>query len=113
MHHVVTLAAGGGRTLPTDRLSVVEEALAEHHIETGAVDWLAAGRACDLPIGPVGRPERLSALSDDLRRRLEGAEVDVAVQPAAGRRTRLLGAAMDAAIGPRAALDELADAAGI
>src|SRR5690606_10825417 len=113
MHHVVTLAAGSGRTLSTDRLSVGEEALAEHHIEPGGGDWLAAGRACDLPIGPVGRPERLSALSDDLRRRLEGAEVDVAVQPAAGRRKRLLVADMDSTIVTGETLDELADEAGI
>jgi phosphoserine phosphatase len=74
-----------------------------------APDWLAPGVACDLPFATTA-PIRASKA---VRAALRGRPIDVAVQPAAGRRKRLLVADMDATIVTGETLDELAAEAGI
>jgi len=68
-------------------------------------DWVEAGRACDLFLGDEPGQARSG---------LEGliADVDVVVQPQAGRRKRLLIADMDSTMIGQECIDELADFAG-
>lgn len=72
-------------------------------------EWLADGIACDIPL-PEGvatgeAEERLSSA-------LNGAPVDIVVQPAATRRKRLLIADMDSTMIRQECVDELAAEAG-
>jgi phosphoserine phosphatase len=68
-------------------------------------DWVEEGRACDLLLpGPAGARAALEGLILD---------VDVVVQPAAGRRKRLLVADMDSTMIGQECIDELADYAGL
>ena len=71
--------------------------------------WLAEGDACDLalPDMPAGEAGAL------LRGALDGAPVDIAIQPAAGRRKKLLIADMDSTMIDQECIDELADEVGI
>jgi phosphoserine phosphatase len=74
--------------------------------------WLAEGVAADLPF--EGSPHldcRGTALAVKLA--LGGAPVDVAVQPAAGRRKRFLIADMDSTMIGQECIDELADFVGL
>jgi phosphoserine phosphatase len=84
-------------------------ALARHGAEPGPVDWLAADVACDIPMG-AGDPESAEAAA---RAVVDGAPVDLAVQPREGRRKRLLLADMDSTVVTGETLDELAALAGV
>jgi phosphoserine phosphatase len=67
-------------------------------------EWVEEGRACDLALaGPEGARIALEGLI---------ADVDVVVQPRAGRRKRLLVADMDSTMIGQECIDELADYAG-
>lgn len=70
--------------------------------------WLAEDAACDLAV--VGLEP--AAAEDAARRALAGKAVDLAAQPAAGRRKRLLVADMESTVIANEMLDELADVAG-
>jgi phosphoserine phosphatase len=68
-------------------------------------EWIEEGRACDLALaGPEGARAALEGLI---------ADVDVVVQPRAGRRKRLLVADMDSTMIGQECIDELADYAGL
>lgn len=87
---------------------------ARHAIESSrstpdGVDWLAEGVACDLPF-EGGEPTITQAL---VREALGRAPLDLAIQPAKGRRKRLLVADMESTIIRQEMLDELAEVAGI
>ena len=69
--------------------------------------WLAEGVAADLPL-PT-RPDDIAEVWADLQAR----GIDLAVQPAAGRRKRLLLADMDSTMIAQECIDELAAVAGI
>jgi phosphoserine phosphatase len=72
-------------------------------------DWLAAAVACDLPFDGLPPEDAETAV----RAALAEAPVDIAAQPAAGRRRMLLVADMDATIVTGETLDELAAEAGL
>ena len=84
-------------------------ALTEAGGRVAAPDWLAPGIACDLPFHGLtfGRAEAA------VRDRLSGAPLDLAAQPAAGRRKGLLVADMESTIIAQELIDELAEAAGV
>jgi phosphoserine phosphatase len=78
-------------------------------VETGAIDWLAPGIACDIPF--EAEPE--TAWRDAACRAAGDRPIDVVVQAAAHRRKTLLVADMEATIIVNEMLDELAAALGI
>ncbi len=84
-------------------------ALAEAGAAVAPPDWLAPGIACDLAFGGVARAVAEAAA----RERLDGAPLDLVVQPATGRRKGLLVADMESTIIAQELVDELAEAAGI
>lgn len=75
----------------------------------GVADWLAPGHACDLHFDA----EDAKAVEARLREKLGGAKIDLAVQPAEGRRKELLVADMDSTIIQQECIDELAAELGI
>lgn len=72
-------------------------------------EWLADGIACDIPL-----PQGVTAgeAQESLSSALNGAPVDIVVQPAETRRKRLLIADMDSTMIRQECIDELADEAG-
>jgi phosphoserine phosphatase len=84
-------------------------ALAEAGARVAAPDWLAPGIACDLPFDGLA----LAGAEAAARDRLKGALLDLAAQPAAGRRKGLLVADMESTIIGQELIDELAEVAGI
>ena len=108
---VVTLIAAqaGGAALGV-AVESARDALAKLGAELGAVDWLAAGRACDILFDNL-TPDQADA---GIRAALGGdAPIDVLAQHTAGRRKQLLVADMEATIIANEMLDELAEIAGI
>ena len=85
------------------------EALMAAGARAAAPDWLAPGIACDLAFDSLDLPRAQAAV----RERLDGAALDLAAQPAAGRRKGLLVADMESTIIGQELLDELAELAGI
>lgn len=84
-------------------------ALAEAGARVAAPDWLAPGIACDLPFDGLA----LARAEAAVRGRLDGAPIDLAAQPAAGRRKGLLVADMESTIIGQELVDELAAVAGV
>jgi phosphoserine phosphatase len=84
-------------------------ALAEAGARVAAPDWLAPGIACDLPFDGLTD----TRAEDAARDRLDGAPLDLAAQPTAGRRKGLLVADMESTIIGQELMDELAEAAGV
>ena len=110
MHFVLTvIAAPGSSPLDTNMLDAAMAALGEAGAAHGAPDWLNPGIACDIPIESA-MPKSAAAA---VRERLAGAPLDIAVQPAKGRRKALLVADMESTIIAEELLDELADILGI
>lgn len=126
MNYVMTLIDDPQRAqLQSGHVETVLSALASVGAQPGAPDWLADGVACDLPFrvgpsppGPVtpgsstpsaGEP---TALEEMLRRALEDAPLDLAIQQSALRRKRLLVADMESTIIQQEMLDELGDLVG-
>jgi phosphoserine phosphatase len=103
--HVLTLVA---EALGREELMAAVTALRRIGVRPGPMDWLAAGRACDLPFT---HPEP-AAVAEAVREGLASAPVDLAVQPTEGRRKRLLLADMESTVIANEMLDELADFAG-
>lgn len=73
----------------------------------GAARWLDPGIAAEFDLGQ--RPENLWQVWQDL----QALRIDLAVQPAEGRRKRLLIADMDSTMIRQECIDELADEAGV
>jgi phosphoserine phosphatase len=108
---VVTLVAAPGVPLADAAVAAVREAIAVAGagVRVGDPDWLAPATACDLTIGGMAA----EAAEQAARAVVGDAPVDVAVQPAGGRRKRLLVADMDSTIVTGETLDELATLAGV
>ena len=73
----------------------------------GGVTWLAPDIAAEFPV------DRVPGNFWDVWAELQGQRVDLAVQPAAGRRRKMLLADMDSTMIGQECIDELADEAGV
>src|SRR5262245_30107327 len=74
--------------------------------------WLDPGIAADVPFSP-DRENNNRALAGRLRDTLDGAPIDVVVQPTEHRRKRLFLADMDSTMIGQECIDELADFVGL
>ncbi|MBX3532063.1 MAG: phosphoserine phosphatase SerB [Rhizobiaceae bacterium] len=79
-------------------------------VEASEMVWLAPGEALDLPL-PAQVDAALAMAR--LHAALDGAPLDLVVQPAAGRRKKLLIADMDSTMIDQECIDELADEVGL
>ncbi len=119
MDYVATLVADPARAPLDDGLvRAAAGALANVAAEVGGINWLAPAVAADVPFAgtvpaAAGAVGAAGAAGAAVRAALGAAPVDVAVQPAAGRRKRLLVADMDSTIVTTETLDELATLAGV
>jgi len=111
--HVVTLIANpASANLTQEHVAAAAGLLPS----PGAPDWLAPAIAVDIPFTPqdtapdAGQDMRLQ---EQLRQALASEALDVAVQPAAGRRKQLFLADMDSTIIGQECIDELADLLGL
>lgn len=110
MDHVLTLIAPAlGPALNQAHLRAAADALKALHATVGSPRWLKQAEAADIPFADIA-PEQAEAAA---RAALDGTPIDLAAQPAAGRRKRLLVADMDSTIVTGETLDELADFAGL
>lgn len=110
MDHVLTLIAPArGPALDQAHLRAAGDALKALHATVGAARWLKEGEAADLPFADLAPDQAEAAVRSGLGR----AAIDLAAQPAEGRRKRLLVADMDSTIVTGETLDELADFAGL
>lgn len=108
LSHVATLICNPATPILTDALAArVRDALA-----APASRWLAPGAALDIEFAPEGDFER-AAIETRLRQALDGAPVDMALQPLASRRKKLFVADMDSTIIGQECIDELADLVGV
>ena len=107
MNNVATLTSGTD-CLDDTTVGMARNALAKRGAETGPVEWLAPGIACDIPFGG----DDLLGLQEAIRKDLGESPVDVIAQPRAGRRKRLLVADMDSTIITVECVDQLAAAVG-
>jgi phosphoserine phosphatase len=106
MSAVLTLIAGCRNTQGLDHIA---EMIADHIEATTEPVWLSPGEACDL----VLEAGDLAEVEHAARSLIDGAAVDVLVQPSADRRKRLLVADMESTIIENEMLDELADFLGL
>ena len=109
MTHIATLIANPtGPAFGEDTVARAQPALSG----AGAVCWLDRGIAADIPFTPdKGADQRV--LADLVRARLNGAPIDVVVQPIEHRRKALFVADMDPTIIAQECIDELADLVGL
>jgi phosphoserine phosphatase len=110
MDYVATLIANP-HLAPLDETLAAAAGAALHHAgaTVGAAEWLAEAEACDLPFGGLPGDAALTAL----RAAVGHAPIDIATQPAAGRRKAILVADMDSTMITSESLDELAVHAGV
>ena len=106
MNSVMTLIDSSPTGLP---LPEVAATLVRALPIAGAPDWLAPGRACDLPLHAIDA-RQAEAIA---RQTIGDAAIDVLVQPPAGRRKRVLVADLESTIIENEMLDELADFVGL
>ena len=109
MSHVLTLIAGGDAALDHSTIDAVRQASAGEGLALASAEWLAEGKACDLPIAQ-GDP---AAVLRTARGVIGDSPIDVATVPLAHRRKKLLIADMDSTIVTSETLDELAAEAGV
>jgi phosphoserine phosphatase len=111
MSWVLSLVAASPSGLESGMLAAVATALAEQGGRASEPDWLAPGIACDIPFAAAAPyPSRLMAM---LRAKFADAALDLAVQPAAGRRKRLLFADMESTVIGQELLDEMGRRCGL
>jgi phosphoserine phosphatase len=109
MRNTLTLIGPSSATaLKEEVIAAARAALVERGGQVGEPDWLAPDIACDLPFEGCDP----AAAEAAVRARLAGAALDLAAQPAEGRRKRLLVADMESTIITREMLDELGRLAG-
>ena len=117
MAYVATLvAAPGGPALSEEMVASVAECLPQ-----ARAAWLDEGAAADIvfaagelqELGFDGERAMLRALAEDARVTLDGAPVDVIVQPVAHRRKKLFLADMDSTMIGQECIDELAAEVGL
>ncbi len=110
MHYVLTVIGDpGSRPLTTALADAARCAIDSSRSTADGVEWLAEGVACDLHFDG-SEPTITQAL---VREALGAAPLDLAIQPAEGRRKKLLIADMESTIIRQEMLDELAEVAGI
>ncbi|MHA1536404.1 MAG: phosphoserine phosphatase SerB [Alphaproteobacteria bacterium] len=110
MQHVLTLIADPALAdLDNSIVEAARSALGAGGGEPGPADWLDPGIACDIAF--AGLPPEAAASA--ARGALQGAPVDVAVLPRAGRRKMLLVSDMESTIIENEMVDELAEIAGV
>ncbi len=110
MHYVLTVIGDpASRPLTPAMTDAARRAIDSSRSTADGTDWLAEGIACDLPF-EGGEPTITQAL---VREALGRAPLDLAIQPAEGRRKKLLVADMESTIIRQEMLDELAEVAGI
>ena len=107
MSHVLTLMGPGLGNTPSIP-AVAGTILRDAGATVAATDWLAPGKACDISFS-AAQPARVE---NAVRAAFASADLDIAVQPSAGRRKQLLVADMESTIITRELLDELAGLAG-
>jgi phosphoserine phosphatase len=109
MTHVATLIANPAKpAFGDDVLARVHRSLQK----TGTAIWLDQGVAADIPFTPEADADQRQ-LADQVRAALDGAAIDVVVQPTAHRRKRLFVADMDSTMIEQECIDELADLVGL
>lgn len=102
-----------------DSLSSAIEALRANDATLGEIQWLDESTACDVPfrIESGDAAAEAEAIERAIRQALQGwshePSVDLAVQPATGRRKKLLVADMESTVIRNEMLDELADYVGV
>lgn len=110
MCYVMTLVAGSeAAPLETRDLEKLRQAMCAAGASVGPADWLAPGRACDLPFNGI----TVQAARDATDGILEGLIADCAFQLARGRRKALLVADMESTMIAQEMIDELALLLGI
>ena len=110
MEHVLTVIGDpASRALSQDQAEAARRALQDRGARTAAIDWLARGIACDIPFAELV-PDAAEAAA---RGALAGAPLDLAAQPAAGRRKALLVADMESTMIAQEMIDELAGRFGL
>lgn len=110
MQYVLTVIGDpASRPLNAAMVEAVCDAISQSRSAPGEADWLAEGIACDIPFQGA-EPAITQAL---VRETLGALPVDLAIQPAQGRRKGLLVADMESTIIAQEMLDVLAGAAGI
>jgi phosphoserine phosphatase len=108
MTHVATLVCNPKAPVLTDALARRAQAsLFRAH----SLFWLDPGIAADIAFTPDPR-DGLERCAEEVRAALDGAPVDVIVQPAQGRRKKLLTADMDSTMIGQECIDELAAEVG-
>jgi phosphoserine phosphatase len=111
---VLTLIAANANAGPLgDAVAALREALLALGARLGAVDWLAADRACDLHYDGLDTDQADAGARHLLATAFPGLVADIVVQPSAGRRKALLVADMESTIIENEMLDELADFLGL
>ncbi|MEQ9814872.1 MAG: phosphoserine phosphatase SerB [Azospirillaceae bacterium] len=119
MKLVLTIVAATEGGLTAGMVERLRAALTSPVLTPGPADWLAPGRAADLPLEAAEAvkgnvvPQSLARQVDGLAERLGLGPVDLALLPAAGRRKRLLLADMDSTIVTAETLDEMAGRLGL
>lgn len=107
---VLTLIGDPARPALSDDLAArAVAALGSAGAQVEPPDWLAPTIACDFAFDGIAAPLAQAAVTEQLN----GAPLDVAVQPRAGRRKALLVADMDSTVVTTETLDDLADCAGL
>jgi len=110
MDLVLTLIAQPGSSALTETMvDTVGAVLSEAGGQPGNAAWLDPGVACDVPF----TGSTAEAAEAAVRRHLAAAPIDVAVQPAQGRRRMLLVADMESTIIGQELVDELAEIVGV
>jgi phosphoserine phosphatase len=107
MTHVLTFVASDYSLL--DLMRATHRVLGEQRARIERIDWLDPGRACDVFFAEAD-PALVEAA---VRSAVGAATVDLAVQPAAGRRKKLLVADMESTVIQNEMLEELADFVGL
>ncbi len=110
MDQVLTLIAPTGSSALTEAMvAAAASAVTELGGQPGSTDWLDPGTACDVPFAGIDA----NKVEATIRARLADAPLDLAVQPAAGRRRKLLIADMESTIIGQELVDELAEIVGV
>ncbi len=107
MSHVLTFVASDYSLL--DLMRATHRVLGEQRAKIERIDWLSPGRACDVFFSGAAPADVETAV----RKVVGSATVDLAVQPAAGRRKKLLLADMESTVIHNEMLEELADYVGL
>ena len=107
MSHVLTFVATDYSLL--DLMRATHRVLGEQRARIDRIDWLNPGRACDIYFDNAD-PAQIGAA---VRAVIGSATVDMAVQPAVGRRKQLLVADMESTVIHNEMLEELADFVGL